>query len=300
MYNSKTMNVMKKVLLSMSAVAAMIAMTTTFSACSSDDEQQPSASMALNAVKGDYASLFTRAISLDNDGKLKTYWKTTDKVAVYKEGWTAKIGDLAPMADSEDNKTKLDGNVSSAGMSVGDKMELIMPRITWDYTGQDGTLETISSTYDYAIANAQINFFDQSNKIYASDAIFKTQQAIIKYTLVDSNGEPLNVTSLAIVSDGGKLLQSRNLDGSNAKYGGIEINVNTAKNVFYVAIRNEQEEADYYTLTVKSNGAIYSSKSPHAQTYSYGSYITHTVMLTAVDNTHTERDAYQSQLDVVW
>ena len=102
------------------------------------------------------------------------------------------------------------------------------------------------------------------------------------------------------MADGGKLLQSRDLDGSNAKYGGIEINVNTAKNVFYVAIRNEQQGADYYTLTVKSDDAIYSSKSPHAQTYSYGSYITHTVMLTAVDNTHTERDSYQSQLDVVW
>ena len=291
---------MKKFLLSFSALAAMLATTTTFSACSSDDEQQSSATLSLNAVKGEYGSLLTRAISLDNDGKLKTYWKTTDKVAVYKEGWTSKIGDLAPIRDSEDNTTKLDGNVSSSGMSVGDKMELIMPRISWDYTGQDGTLETISSTYDYAIANAQINFFDQNNKIYASDAIFKTQQAIVKFTLVDSSNQPLNVKSLAIVADGGKLLQSRDLDGSNAKYGGIEINVNTAKNVFYVAIRNEQQGADYYTLTVKSDDAIYSSKSPHAQTYSYGSYITHTVMLTAVDNTHTERDSYQSQLDVVW
>ena len=291
---------MKKILLSFSALAAMLATTTTFSACSSDDEQQSSATLSLNAVKGEYGSLLTRAISLDNDGKLKTYWKTTDKVAVYKEGWTSKIGDLAPIRDSEDNTTKLDGNVSSSGMSVGDKMELIMPRISWDYTGQDGTLETISSTYDYAIANAQINFFDQNNKIYASDAIFKTQQAIVKFTLVDSSNQPLNVKSLAIVADGGKLLQSRDLDGSNAKYGGIEINVNTAKNVFYVAIRNEQQGADYYTLTVKSGDAIYSSKSPHAQTYSYGSYITHTVMLTAVDNTHTERDSYQSQLDVVW
>lgn len=291
---------MKKILLSFSALAAMLATTTTFSACSSDDEQQSSATLSLNAVKGEYGSLLTRAISLDNDGKLKTYWKTTDKVAVYKEGWTSKIGDLAPIRDSEDNTTKLDGNVSSSGMSVGDKMELIMPRISWDYTGQDGTLETISSTYDYAIANAQINFFDQNNKIYASDAIFKTQQAIVKFTLVDSSNQPLNVKSLAIVADGGKLLQSRDLDSSNAKYGGIEINVNTAKNVFYVAIRNEQQGADYYTLTVKSDDAIYSSKSPHAQTYSYGSYITHTVMLTAVDNTHTERDSYQSQLDVVW
>lgn len=290
---------MKKILLSFSAMAAMLAMVTVFNACSSDDDQN-TANLTLQATKGDYASLITRALSLDGDGKLKTYWKTSDKVAVYKEGWTQKIGDLAPKADSEDHVTKLDGNVSSSGMSVGDKMELIMPRISWDYTGQDGTLETIATTYDYAIANAQINFFDQSNKIYASDALFKTQQAIVKYTLVDSNSDPLNVTSLAIVADGGKLLQSRNLDGTNAKYGGIEVNVNTAKNVFYVAIRNEKEGADYYTLTVKAGGAIYSSKSPHAQTYSYGSYITHTVMLTAVDNTHTERDTYQSQLDVVW
>ena len=75
---------MKKILLSISAVTAMIAMTATFSACSSDDEQQPTTfHLSINASRGDYGgedNSSTRAIALSNDkDKIITSWITTDE-----------------------------------------------------------------------------------------------------------------------------------------------------------------------------------------------------------------------------
>ena len=297
---------MKKNLLCFSTMAAMLAMATTFCACSSDDEQSATASLTLNASKGEYGS-GTRSISyVDNDPTkgITTTWDASDKVAVYKSGWTSKIGDLSPMADkTEGNKTKLDGNVSSDGLNIGDRTELIMPRTTWSYTDQDGTIGTISSKYDYAIASAQVTFIDQKKKIYASDAVFKTQQAIVRYNIKYA-GSPLDVSSMTIVAESGKLVKSRSLDGSSVEYGGLEIKPSSPTSVFDVAIRNDNTGGDKYTLTVKvtttDGDKIYSSTSTKAHTYAWGKFIIHNVDVNFVDDTHTERDTYQYQGTEDW
>lgn len=296
---------MKKYLLSISALATMLAMAPVFTACSSDDDEQPSStvSLTLNAMRDSYAGNNTRTVTLE-DEKLVTSWKIgQDQISVYKQDWTAPIGNLSPIVENTGGdilKTKLDGTVSSDGMGVGDRMELIMPRTTWAYTGQDGTIATISKNFDYAIANASILYFDQSKKIYASNAIFKTQQAIVKYTLVDKDNKPLKVSKLSIVADGGKLVQSRNLLGTDVTYGGIEVTSADATNVFYVALRNDKDGGDKYTLTVKINDIIYTSKSPNEHTYTWGTYRKHTVTMQILDDTYTERDGYINVGDEAW
>ena len=294
---------MKKILFSISAVAAVIAMTATFSACSSDDEQSSTATLTVNASRGNYGD-GTRAVSIDSQtGGPVTNWKKSDKVVVYKAGWTEQIGNLSPMADSNNNITKLDGSIKSTGLNVGDRMEFVMPRATWDYTGQDGTIETISSTYDYGIANVQITFFDASNKVYGSDAKFETQQAIIKYTLVDASNNPIKATSLTIVSEGGKIVKSRSLDGKTVDYGGLEITPKGNTNVYYVALRNDLGEKDKYTITAKvvngSTTTIYTSTSSEHK-YELGDFIRHTIKMGVFDDTHTERDTYSDKGEVTW
>lgn len=291
---------MKKILSSIPAVVAMMTMTTVFTACSSDDEGPSSPTLTIAAARSDYNVSNTRAITADGD-KIVTSWKTTDKVVVFKEGWTKEIGNLSPMADSQNNVTKLDGSIQSGDLNVGDKMEFIMPRSKWEYTGQDGTIETISSTYDYAIANVQITFFDQNNKVYGSDAYFKTQQAIVRYKLVDGSGNPLKAKSLTIVSEKGQLVKSRSLDGKTVEHGGLEItpkNANT--NVYYVAICDESGGADKYTITAKVDDEVYTSTSTRAQEYKKGDYVRHTVTMSIFDDTHTERDVYEDKGDVTW
>lgn len=273
-------------------------------ACSSDDEQKSTATLTLAVTKKNYDS-GTRAISYVNPSDptkgITTTWATTDKVAVYSSGWAGKIGDLSPMeGKTEGNKTKLDGNVSPDNLTIGERTELIFPRTTWSYADQDGTLATISSKYDYAIASAQVTFIDQNNKIYASDALFKTQQAIVRY-IIKQGGTELPVVSMTIVAANGKLVKSRSLDGTSVEYGGLEIKPASATNVLDVAIRNDNEEADTYTLTVKtSDNKIYSSTSPNKHTYAWGKFIIHEVDVTFVDDTHTERDTYQYQGIETW
>lgn len=267
-------------------------------ACSSDDEQKSTATLTLTATKNNYGSV-TRAISYvdpnDPTKGITTTWTTSDKVAVYSSGWAGKIGDLSPMdGKTEGNKTKLDGNVSPDGLNIGDRTELIFPRTTWSYADQDGTLATISSKYDYAIASAQVTFIDQNNKIYASDAKFVTQQAIVRYIIKDG-GSPLNVTSMTIVAASGKLVKSRTLDGASVEYGGLEIKPAAPTDKLDVAIRNDYKEGDIYTLTVKVEDKIYSSTSTKAHTYAWGKFIIHEVDVNFVDDTHTERDTYQYQ-----
>lgn len=282
-------NIITKISLATLAFAGFIG-----AACSSDDEQKSTATLTLTAVKGNYNGS-TRALSYDATKGIVTTWATTDKVAIYNSGWASKIGDLSPMADSQNHITKLDGNVSSAGLKIGDRTELIMPRTTWSYDGQDGTLATISSKYDYAIASAQVTFIDQNKKLFASDALFKTQQAIVRY-IIKQGGTELPVVSMTIVAASGKLVKSRTLDGTSVEYGGIEVTPASATNVLDVAIRNDNEEADTYTLTVKtSDNNIYSSTSPNKHTYAWGKFIIHEVDVTFVDDTHTERDTYQYQ-----
>lgn len=287
-------NIITKISLATLAFAGFIG-----AACSSDDEQNSTATLTLTAVKGNYNGS-TRALSYDATKGIVTTWATTDKVAIYNSGWASKIGDLSPMADSQDHITKLDGNVSSAGLKIGDRTELIMPRTTWSYDGQNGTLATISSTYDYAIASAQVTFIDQNKKLFASDALFKTQQAIVRY-IIKQGGTELPVVSMTIVAASGKLVKSRSLDGTSVEYGGIEVTPASATNVLDVAIRNDNEEADTYTLTVKtSDNNIYSSTSPNKHTYAWGKFIIHEVDVTFVDDTHTERDTYQYQGIETW
>ena len=158
------------------ASAAVMMLSVTVSSCSRSDKEDPKvfAKLTLEASRGEYgaSSSTTRTLTEANSTVVST-WKTTDKVAVYKKGWTAKIGEIAPKTDSDNARTKLDGTVNSAGMNVGDKMDLITPRTDWSYTEQDGTLEKISSTYDYAVAEAQVIYIDaeNNNMLYASNAI---------------------------------------------------------------------------------------------------------------------------------
>ena len=310
MYNSKTMNVMKKVLLSMSAVAAMIAMTTTFSACSSDDEQSEqttTSKLILDAVKYEYfdAGNATRALSLSDDkDNITTSWQTTDVVTVFKNNWQSKIGELNPHPDkvpagSSPQRTKLEGFITYNNLKAGDPLNLIFPRPEWDYTGQKGTIEDISKNFDYITTNISVVYIDPANAdnpVYSTTALFgKAQQAIVRFTLLDANGAELAVPELSITTAGNQLVKKCSLDGTATEKGGaLVITPASPTNVFYVAIRNDNEGPDEYTLTAKVNNQIY-TYTRTGITFERGNYKKVKVTMGFHDNTYTERDAYYNE-----
>ena len=305
---------MKKNLVSISAVVAMIALTATFSACSSDDDGQKSSTrgtLILDADKAGYVDSEesgTRAISVTGD-VLKTFWTTSDLVTVYKNNWQNKIGELHPRTDTEGTdtptKTKLDGtNFITDGLKEGDALNLIYPRATWEYTNQDGTWETISKNYDYATADVSVVYIDANanNKVYGTTALFgKAQQAIARFTLLDNGGTAFNTTELTITTAGNQLVNKCSLNGTATDKGGaLVIKPSAATNVFYVAIRNDNEGADQYTLTAKgSDGKVYSYTKSNV-TLNKGTFKKYKVKMKLQDDTYTERDAYLDGGEEVW
>ena len=84
------------------------------------------------------------------------------------------------------------------------------------------------------------------------------------------------------------------------KGGALVIKLKQAGNVFYVAIRNDNESADQYTLTAKDDqGNVYSYTKSDV-TLNKGTFKKYKVKMKLQDDTYTERDAYLDGGEEVW
>jgi len=192
---------MKKNILSLAAL--LIASAAVFTACSSDDNitsEQPANptgkyTMTINASKGGDAT--TRALTLgrnDTDTKnvLNATWDANEVVLVYQNG--SQIGTLYSAA-STTSATTLTGELDSAPDAGQDLTLYFHTNATPSYAGQDGTLATIASTYDFC-APATItagNFTVSGNTVSTSSSVSfgANQQSVVKFTLKDKDSEEL-------------------------------------------------------------------------------------------------------------
>ena len=193
------------------SLTALLITSATFVACSGDDnitEEQPVQpqvyTMTVDASKGGDAadSRTTRALSLSGS-TLSATWATTEHVYV-KKGDTWASGSLQPQADGA--TATLKGTLSGITISADDNLTLQFPKsgdIT--YTGQTGTLADIAANFDYATASVEVESISASGNINpkAATTEFTNRQAIIKFTLQNSDGSalPCNPTVFT-VSDG--------------------------------------------------------------------------------------------------
>lgn len=310
---------MKKYLFPVSAVAVMMAVTATFCACSSDDEQQKSSTsylLSLDADKSAYVDpcvVGTRVISLSSDeSMINTTWDQTDAVTVFKDNWQSQIGELHPdptkvPEGSSAQRTKLEGVISTNNLKTGDVLNLIYPRPIWDYTGQKGTIDDISKNYDYITTNVNVVYIDNknaSNPVYSTTALFgKAEQTIVRFTLLDALGNALSVPELSITTAGNQLVKKCSLNGNATESGGaLVVTPASPTNVFYVAIRNDNLDADQYTLTAKTaeDGKLYTYTKSNL-TLTRGNFKKVKVTMKYYDDTYTERDAYTNEAgEEVW
>ena len=207
-------------------LAALLMAGAAFAACSSDDNiidetQQPANptgkyTMIVNATKGNDGT--TRALDLTGDKKLNVKWAATDQVSVFPEAWSTTTT-LTPMgtltaAASDDGNTTLTGDLTTLPSS-GDKLNLLFPRATWDYTEQKGILlsdaNSIEKKYDYALAKVTVDEVTGNTITTTADADFESQQAIVKFNLKDAGGSSISASSLTISAASGKLVQSRGM-----------------------------------------------------------------------------------------
>lgn len=101
--------------------------------------------------------------------------------------------------------TTLTGQLTGT-FRVGQNLALMYqhrPDLVYDYTGQDGSIETIASKYDYAQSNYIISSINGSSIVGSYAPYFHGYQAIVKFILKDEAGDPIKASSLEISTTGG-------------------------------------------------------------------------------------------------
>ena len=216
--------------------------------------------VTISASKG----VDTKALSLDGT-TLNAYWKATDKVKVYQAGTC--IGELSVLPEEGEKPTvaTLSGNLTADGLSANDALTLLIPRATWDYSGQTGVLTgtgSIEDTYDYGLAAVNIVAV-AGNAVTTSGARFENQQSIYSFGFKVS-GTALSVRQFSVIAASNLLVRQRAWNGSAwaSTPGSITVTSPSATSeLLWASLRNEKvgtSTDDTYSFTViGSDNAAY-------------------------------------------
>lgn len=200
----------------------------------------------------------TKALWLDGS-ELKAYWKSTEEVIAFRNGTYAGTLGVTPGSGEKPATATLTGTISVPGLTVGDEILLMLPRQTWDYTGQNGTLASLETAYDYATATVSAASISGSDVTTDGSADFVNEQSVYRFGF--STGSALSVKAFTITSANGSLVQSRAFAAGvwNSTTGSITVTPGSAtSDPLYVSLRNESTAADTYSFVITgSDDALY-------------------------------------------
>lgn len=230
----------------------LLLLCTVLSSCGSDDDGMDSVKPVTPPASGtswtvDVVAETTRGLAESGD-VLTQSWSTTDNIFVYYKN--LEVGVLHPETGGNSGVVKLLGNIDTPATPYvpGGKLFFCYRhhKDFSDYSGQDGTLETIASDYDFATAEANIKTVNENErKLTVELASFKSQQAIVKFTF--KQGDANNGT----IPD--KPVKSVTVS-SGALSNDITINSSSATNVLYVALPvSSTTDVPYYITTIDGN-----------------------------------------------
>ena len=168
----------------------MLLMAALLTACSSEDKAQPDAAsreqpktwkLCIQANKID--STATRGVHFEGD-VLKSKWNENQPVEVYNES-DELVGTLHAEASSN-GSTTIAGDISGSYTANTSKLYLYSPSKTRDYSGQTGTIESMSAK-DYVSAEITVTAVDGSSGVLAtSTASFARLQSFTKFTFSEA------------------------------------------------------------------------------------------------------------------
>ena len=219
---------MKKFMKSIQMMAALLLAVAATTACSNDDnaidETTPATTgapktytLTVTASKGGEAT--TRALSIDRKGALNAKWTEGDLVTVQEnledDGSGAsrvptKYGTLTATAVSSDGYScTLTGELTGV-FSKGQELMLIYNGGSAGSDGTKGTLNYVAKNDDRATAVVSITGVtansDGTQTLKTKPATFENQQAIVRFTLRDGDGDgakPISPTALSVKREGG-------------------------------------------------------------------------------------------------
>lgn len=298
--------IMKGLLKSSGWLVIAAALSFGFASCSSDNdavaEQQsvkPTGkyTMTVQVTKGDAD---TRALKLGEDKKsVDAYWAEGEEVLVYQEKKVGEdyedvlLGTLTAAAN-DDVTTTLTGTLDAP---VADKpLYFYLHSKDVDYSTQNGTLASIAENQDYAWGsvypydeNSAPNGFTISGTqvIVPNGALtLDSKQAIVKFTLLNAQVNPLKVTSLTVTDEALNLASQSNETPSFISGAPITVTPDDATNELYVAISGLNKADKHSHLVLTATGAdgneyIYTREyAPEASIYfTHGMYYTRTVKM---------------------
>jgi len=249
-----------------------------------EEEVQPQVkpyTLTLEATKG----VDTKALSLDVN-TLSAYWDGSEKVKVFNEGNCIGTLDVTPGSGVKPTTATLSGTIDDmTGLANGVDLMLLIPRQTWNYSGQNGTIDGIGANYDYATATVTITSVGVST-VSTTDATFVNEQSIYRFAF-QVGTTPLDVKSFTVSSP--TLVQTRAWSAGawTDTPGPVAVTIagGGSASLVYAALRNTlggTSNADSYTFSVVGDDdAMYvGTKDISADvmnTYGKGKYVGTTV-----------------------
>lgn len=149
----------------------------------------------------------TKALE-DKGTYLQSTWTAGDEVTVYGPG-NQILGTLTASTGGS-STTTLEGDLNVAP-EVG--ADLTLKYRSDNYLTQKGTLDYIAANCDYALATVTVETVT-GKQITTTPALFETQQAIVKFTLQDADGNAVAASQL-LLNNGGTTF-TMNLDSASS------------------------------------------------------------------------------------
>jgi len=200
-------------------------------------------------------------------------WDDYDVAQVYKDG--VHVGTLTP--DKMGNEYSTLSGTLTGSFAVGDELTLYMPSADLDYTGQDGTIGTMSKYYDYMQASIKVASVD-GDKVTTEEASFASVQAYLWVRFRDEDNKILHVKQVQIKTVKGQLVGQKAMGATATYVNPLVINtpllhqqIDDYPTDIYVAIMNDYTKKDTYAFTViGADGKTYKAKSNLATTLPVG------------------------------
>ena len=255
---------MKKMMTNMKTLVALLMAGAAVTSCSSDNEMDspkaPAAktyTMTVQATKGGDA--MTRALA-DGGTTLTATWSVGDVVKVYNSS-SVELGTLTAQAAGA--STTLTGTLTTAPT---DQETLTLKYLSPSYATQDGTLtgtdNSIDKKCDYATATVTATV--DGDNVTTTAAAFEHQQAIVRFTLKNSDGTalPSNPTAFTM-TDGTSTVELTSIPAGTYTTNGA--------GVLYVAFPASNGSADI-TLTATVGTDTYTCTASNKTFYTENFY----------------------------
>ena len=211
------------------------------------------------------------AVETGTTDKLWYFWKSTDRVKVFKDGDCIGTMNVTPDPDGGDHPTSatLKGSINANSLSEGNNdLMLVLPRDIWSYKKQSGTLASIEETCGFAIADITVTKnTDEHTLTINGTANFTNQQSIYRFAFKqDGSDDIFYIKDFILNSVNNRIVQERTYGASGwaSTCGSITVTMSEATNdLIYVSLRNENTAADTYTFiaTGSDDALILASKS---------------------------------------